>query len=195
MVRGLNVRGHNIVSMSDLLDRLGKASLKEVKWIDSVGASGNLLFSNPTELAESDISTAIKTVIEQPATIRTVEQLELSLQALDQTLARMGKKVERSNSNVEVLIDGDVKAGVCFLISETEVPREVEYPKTLTRTVRVVGASDRDVHFLWKRTNGAFGVPNKAVENWLGAIATSRGYSTVYDTITQIRHYEKVHTN
>lgn len=192
MVRGLNVRGHNIVSMSDLLDRLGKGSLKEVKWIDSVGASGNLLFSNPKGLPEGDIAAAIKTVIEQPATIRTIEQLELSLQALDQTLTRMGKKVERSNSNVEVLTDGDVKAGICFLISDTQLPSGVEYPKTLTRTVRAVGAVDRDVHFLWKRTNGAFGVPNKAIEDWLGATATSRGYSIVYDIISKIQHYDRL---
>jgi hypothetical protein len=189
LVRGLNVRGHNIVSMSELLDRLGKTSLKEVKWIDTVGASGNLLFSNPTGIPESDIAASIKTAVKQPATIRTLEQLEFSLQALDQTLTRMAKKVERSNSNVEVLTDGNVKAGICFIICGTQLPSGVEYPKTLTRTVRAVGAIRRDVHFLWKRTNGAFGVPNKAIEDWLGATTTSRAYSIVYDIISKLQHY------
>ncbi len=178
--------------MSDVLDRLSKASLKEVNWIDSVGVSGNLLFSNPAGFRESDIAAAIKTVIEQPATVRTSEQLELSLQALDQTLVKMGKRVERSNSNVEVLTDGDMKAGICFLISDTQAPIGIEYPKTLTRTVRVVGAVDRDIHFLWKRTNGAFGVPNKAIEDWLGVTATSRAYSIVYDIRSKIQHYSVV---
>ncbi len=195
MIRALNVRGHNVVSMDDLLRRLNKSGLEEVKWIDSVGASGNLLFSNPVVLPESEIAAAIRTVTEQHATVRTLEQLGLSLQALDQTLAGIGKKVDRSNSNVDVLSDGDVKAGICFLISNTQLPRDVQYHKPLTKIVTAVGAVDRDVHFLWKRADGAFGVPNKAIEDWLGATATSRGYSIVYDIIARIQHYRRMHAS
>ena len=53
----------------------------------------------------------------------------------------------------------------------------LEYPKALTSSIKIVGAVDRDVHFLWKRTNGAYGVPNKAIETWLGAkLASSLFY-------------------
>jgi hypothetical protein len=158
-------------------------------WIGSVGASGNILFSNPNGVSAISIATAIKMAIDQPATVRTMEELELSFQALERSLARMGKKVERSNSNVEALADGTVKAGISFLINQEHVPQGIGYPKALTGTVTAIGAVDRDVHFLWKRTNGAFGVPNKAVEDWLQATATSRGYSIVHDIITKIRHY------
>jgi hypothetical protein len=180
MLRGKNIYGKNVGSMGALLSEARKIPLKGVKWIDYEGASGNLFFTNPDGISEDDIRGATRTKFGMSAAVRTLDQLKLSLQAFDQTLAKMGKNVDKRNSNVEAGRVGIVKAGICFIFSNTQVPKDVTYPKVLGKDVRVVGAVDRDVQFLWERKNGSYGEPNGEVEDWLGAMATSRAYSIVY---------------
>jgi hypothetical protein len=178
--------------MRILFDRLRQGPLETVTWIESIGTSGNLIFSNPNRVSENDISLAISKAlefedIEQPTTVRTAQQLESTIRAFDRDLSKIGKKAVRENSNVEVLSDGVVKAGIGFMISKPASPVEFEYPKALTRAVSLVSTFERDVHFLWKRTDGAYGVPNRAIESWLGAKATSRAYSIVCKILCRMR--------
>ena len=191
-IRGVNVRGRNLLSMRDLLSTLQKTRPEGVRWIGSVGFSGNILFANPAGVSEEDILAAIENGLRalnrtQSITIRSIEELEESLRASRQALMNLGMKPESQNSTVKVDVDGVWKAGITFLIKKIPDSVRVGYPKDLLKNIKIVGTTERDVHFLWKRKNGTVGVPNNAIENWLKADSTSRLYSTVLRIITRLK--------
>lgn len=184
MLKGVNVRGHNPVSSSELLSHLRKND-ERTKWVCSVGSSGNFLFADSSESEESDIKAHVAAQlrangITQPFAIRRLGELRDEIHIIDKALQKLGKKVNSHNSTVEKTADGEWKAGTAFLIDDNPLIVKPKYPTFLLRDdVQLIGSTRRNFQFLWKRTNGTVGVPNGAIERHFEVNSTSRLYSII----------------
>ncbi|MGA8857944.1 MAG: hypothetical protein WB643_12375 [Candidatus Bathyarchaeia archaeon] len=186
LLRAVNVRGHNTVKMPVLIDTLRGIPLP-VKWIEYEGASASILFSNPKRIPESKLQEGIRAATGRLATVRSGEHLKATLQRFNQLLSNTNRSVKKTNSNVEVLSHGTVKACIGFLIDDVHLPTDVEYPKNVSDDVSVLGQMDgRDFYCLWIRKNGTYGNVSGAIERWLGAKATTRAYSKVYNIVCRL---------
>jgi uncharacterized protein (DUF1697 family) len=177
-LRAINVGGSSIVRMTDLCEAFVNAGCRNVR---SYIASGNILFesgvSNDVALARKIRRAIVDRVGMEPAImLRTLKDLE-ALVARDPF-----RKLRQ---------DRTAKFYVAFL--EGTPSKSVKIPLTHAKEgLDVIAVTGRDAFIVSRpKPNGFYGFPNNFLEQALGAVGTTRNWSTVSKVVTFAHRVEK----
>lgn len=176
LLRGINVGGHKLIKMQDLVRICTGAGLKNV---GTYIASGNVIFDSPsanrTALVKK-IEKALREVLGYEVTVilRTVSEFEHLVKR------NPFKKYEASK---------DVMLCVVFLADEPETRPKMPLA-SITENLEVVEVADRAAFVIMRRKkNGWFGFPNNFVEKQLSVTGTTRQWSTVIKILKAAEKY------
>ena len=165
-LRAINVGGSSIVRMADLCEAFADAGCRNVR---SYIASGNILF-------ESGVSNDVALVrkIRRAIADRVAMEPAIMLRTLKDLEALVARDPFRKLRH-----DRTAKFYVAFL---AETPStSVRFPLTHEKeALDVIGVRGREAFIVSSpKPNGFYGFPNNFLEQSLGAVGTTRNWSTV----------------
>lgn len=165
-LRAINVGGSSIVRMADLCEAFADAGCRNVR---SYIASGNILF-------ESGVSNDVALVrkIRRAIADRVAMEPAIMLRTLKDLEALVARDPFRKLRH-----DRTAKFYVAFLAEKPST--SVRFPLTHEKDgLDVIGVTGRDAFIVSRpKPNGFYGFPNNFLEQALGAVGTTRNWSTV----------------
>ena len=165
-LRAINVGGSSIVRMADLREAFLTAGCRNVR---TYIASGNVLFESRVN---NDLALARK--IRRAIAERVAMEPAIMLRSLKDLEALVERDPFRKLRH-----DRTAKFYVAFL---AEAPStSVRFPLTHEKeALDVIGVTGRDAFVVSRpKANGFYGFPNTFLEQALGAVGTTRNWSTV----------------
>ena len=176
-LRAINVGGSSIVRMADVCEAFGTAGCRNVR---SYIASGNILF-------ESGVSDEVALVRRVRRAI--ADRLEMNPAIMLRTLKDLEALVTRDPFR-KLRQDRTAKFYVAFL--DDTPSKSVKIPLTHEKdALDVIGVSGRDAFIVSRpKPNGFYGFPNNFLEQSLGAVGTTRNWSTV-SKVVEFAHRER----
>jgi len=165
-LRGINVGGHNLIKMADLVRIFTKAGCREVR---TYIQSGNVIFSSAlTDI--DDLTRKLEAALKRdvgyhvPMILKTLPEL---------------KSIVRRDPFKKFATETDA---VCFVVFfRGQVQPQLRFPLTSTTdNLDVLAAKDGAAFVIARRKkNGQCGFPNGFVEKQFGLPATTRNWSTL----------------
>jgi uncharacterized protein (DUF1697 family) len=177
-LRAINVGGSSIVRMADLREAFVTAGCRNVR---SYIASGNILF-------ESGVSNDVALVRRVRRAI--ADRLEMNPAIMLRTLKELEALVARDPFR-KLRQDRTAKFYVAFLAERPAA--SVKIPLTHEKeALDVIGVTGRDAFIVSRpKPNGFYGFPNNFLEQSLGAVGTTRNWSTVSKVVDFARRGER----
>lgn len=169
-LRGINVGGHKLIKMPELLRIFSGVGCKNVRTYQQ---AGNVIFESRSSDRET-LTKKIEAALEADLGYR-VPIVVRSLLELRQTIKRSPfKKFEKSK---------DVMLLVVFLAEDPNAKPPLPFLST-TENVEIFDVADGVAFCVARRKkNGWFGFPNGVVEKAFKVVATTRQWSTVQNVI------------
>ena len=169
-LRGINVGGHKLIKMPELVRIFSAAGCKNVRTYQQ---AGNVIFESRSVSSKS-LTKKIEAALEAdlgyrlPIVVRSVLELR-------QTIKRSPfKKFEKSK---------DVMLLIVFLAEDPD-PKPTLPVVSTTQNVEILQIADRVAFAVARRKkNGWFGFPNGVVEKAFKVVATTRQWSTVQNVV------------
>ena len=163
LLKGINVRGKNVVRMNELTEQIGSKGGSRIKaWYRS---SGNLLLEGPSPNPEY-ISGILKKPLQRDVNsfVRTRQEFC--------SILRLNPFEGHGSARA--------KKCVSFLSKAPEqVPTLPVRCSAKAGEVELFRVEGKQAYSLWTRKNGTFGDPNQVVERVLRVDATTRSWSTI----------------
>ena len=169
-LRGINVGGHKLIKMPQLVQIFSAAGCKNVRTFQQ---AGNVIFESRSA-SRKNLTKKIEAALEASLGYR-VPIVVRSVLELRKTLKRSPfKKLEKSK---------DVMLLVVFLAEDTDPKPTLPYVST-TQNVEIFDFADGVAFCVARRKkNGWFGFPNGVVEKAFKVVATTRQWSTVQNVV------------
>lgn len=165
-LRAINVGGSSIIRMADLCEAFAAAGCRNAR---SYIASGNIVF-------ESGVGNEIALVrrIRRAIADRVEMDPAIMLRTVDELEALVTRDPFR-----KLRQDRTAKFYVAFLSDRPST--SVKVPLTHEReALDIIGVTGRDAFIVSRpKPNGFYGFPNNFLEKMLGAVGTTRNWSTV----------------
>ena len=169
-LRGINVGGHKLIKMPELVRIFSAAGCKNVRTYQQ---AGNVLFESRSA-NRRNLTRRIETALEAdlgyhvPIVVRSVVELR-------QTLEHAPFKKFEKSKNVMLL--------VVFLAADPDLKPALPFIST-TENVEIFDVADGVAFCVARRKkNGWFGFPNGVVEKAFKVVATTRQWSTVQNVV------------
>lgn len=162
-LRGINIQGHNILKMDELLEQINSLGFKNVS---TYKQSGNIIFTTPNNpnLISKKIQKKLYTLLEVDVKVflRTVSEVE------DIVKNNPFKRVKSHTNKFYVTFLPDKLSGKPTLSI-----------KSANGNVEIISIRNREIYSLAFKKKGRYGYPTGFIEKKFNVLVSTRNWATI----------------